>query len=773
MSRPCHCLTVLLLATTLAWAQGDEDPAAYWAEAAQRGDRTWERVERLHPELGCREIFTYALLLCESNQHPDRLQRLFEVAARMQDRDQESRGYGNLRWRWREGAVLDANAVEFTMQDATVIWLKHRDALPEGARTVLKELMEYAVQGCLRHSVGASYTNIALMNAYNLVLLGQLLGQPKAAEEGRKRLERICTYTWEAGIHEYNSPTYTGVDLDSLVLLAKFADDPQVRTAAETLLELFWTSIALNWYEPANKTGGTHSRDYDYLHGLGYLDRWAAWAGWLSAEVGGRPSRQAMLADLHPDAKLAAYLKQYPRLIRESWGTAGAEARTQYVLPEVALSSSSAAYGSMDLPLTADLAGDRQSVRCYFVPDGRHDPYGKMVIPAGPHLKTLHLTPFFAAAQRKTDALALVVYRAGDLEESQATLESHFVMPRDVDEVWVDDRAVKLTNGQPTVVELQPNEVVAIRRGGGVVGVKVPWSLGLDGGPAKTALVDDGNPYGAIRLTVAHHSFWGLRSEDALAAAAFCVRVGSGLSSADFAGWRRDFAAAHAAVTDAQGVLHATAESLDGRLSLTAGPPFRSSAALEPAPPEGILELDGRELGRPLLERLPFVAAYRDAFRNRPKLTVSGEEGTYLEAEAGSVVPDMEVQTDPEASGGKYVWTPGEPGEKTRRHGQLSWTVTIQRTATYYLWGRVKAPTPDDDSFMVEISGKQGSPLPRSDWPVSTHQAWEWVAFPVGGKPPVGIELQQGQYDLILSTREDGTSIDMLYLTTTPDEQPK
>ncbi|MGD2175832.1 MAG: hypothetical protein PVJ27_10555, partial [Candidatus Brocadiaceae bacterium] len=217
------CLATFIVLSATASAQGI-GPAEVIREAAERGETTWRRANELPPQLSSRELFSYGLALCEAGMHPERLERLFEVAARMQDRDPKSRGYGNLRWSWEDGAVLDYNAVEFCMQGGTLLWKRHRDTIPAAARAKLQELMAYAVSGCLQHHVPSSYTNISLMNAENLILLGELLDRQEVADEGYKRLDRFCLYTWEHGIHEYCSPTYYGVDLECLLLIEAFCE---------------------------------------------------------------------------------------------------------------------------------------------------------------------------------------------------------------------------------------------------------------------------------------------------------------------------------------------------------------------------------------------------------------------------------------------------------------------------------------------------------------------------------------------------------------------
>jgi len=150
-------------------------------------ERTWKKADTLPDNLGCRELFSSALALCEAGVHLERLEKLFKVGSMMQDRNKDSKGFGNLRWYWGTEGVTDYNAVEFCMQSASLIWIRHRDKLPEKARTILREILDYAVEGCMRHKVRDTYTNIALMNAANLILLGETLEMTAVADEGYRR----------------------------------------------------------------------------------------------------------------------------------------------------------------------------------------------------------------------------------------------------------------------------------------------------------------------------------------------------------------------------------------------------------------------------------------------------------------------------------------------------------------------------------------------------------------------------------------------------------
>ncbi|MGD8240212.1 MAG: hypothetical protein PVH68_16780, partial [Armatimonadota bacterium] len=596
----------------------------------------------------------------------------------------------------------------------------------------------------------------------------------EVADEGYRRLDRFCLYTWEHGIHEYCSPTYYGVDLECLLLIEAFCERESGREQARALLELFWSDIAANWFEPSQRLGGARSRDYDYLRGLGSLDRQMVMAGWLPPEMGG--SLYAALARWSVPARLRELnLTRYPRLVRQSWGIGISNSRTHYVTEDVTLSSSAANYGAMDLPLTVDLPGERDARRCYFIPDARRDPYGKKKIPAGPHQKTLHLRPFFTAAQRRVDALGLVVYRDNDFPENPATLESHLVMPRDVDGVWAGDEAMDIGDATPLVRELEPGEAVVLRKGTAAVGVRVPWARGLDGQLASAALVYDGNEHGAMRLTVAHHGYWGIEAAAGNAAAAFWVRIGSGLDTdEEFRAWQRDFAGASMGVQASDEGMRVEVAGEDGPVIVEAAAPYMGPLTLEPAPTRAVLELDGEDIGRELLQDLEVITSREVRVAEAPEVVVSPAEGTYWEAEWGYVEEPMVAGEDDNAFGGRYLWLPGEPGGKGARGGSVTWRLKVAEAGQYYLWGRVQAPTPDDDSFHVRVFSETAEPVGQAEWHTGVHLEWEWTRVNLNRSvEPTPIALPQGEVRLQLSVREDGTKIDRLFITPGPDERPR
>jgi len=603
-------LLLAVVAGSRLAANGAEPPTA--AELARdlvlKNEPLWRSCAAPPESLSSRALFSYAFALAEAGLHPERLDRLLALAAQMQDRDPTSRQFGNFRWYWRDAKVMDANAVDFCMRGGALLWLKHREFVPPSAREPLRELLKLGVQGSLRHKVQPSYSNIALMNAGNLILLGEALDDAPTASEGYARLDRFFSYTRTNGSHEFVSPTYTGVDLDGLVVIEAFCREQRGRTQARALLELFWTDVALNWFPPAQRLAGAHSRTYDFLRGLGYLDVQLTLNGWITAPPPRDPDAlYAAQAKWHPPAALRAAAQVYPRLVRQSWGEQAWHSRTHYLLPDITLSSSASSYGGrMDMPLTVDLPGPRTGVRGYFLADGREDPYGKNKIAAGPHQKAFHLDPFWAAAQRETDALGLVIYRDQDIPTNAVVLNSNFVLPLDADEFRVGTNRAFFVKGQPSRIPLEPGHVVSLRKGAAALGLRVPWVRGTDSQPAPTALVFDGNEFGAVRLVVEHAPAGHVPATNALPpGAVFWLRIGSGLrAEAAFAAWLKDFAAAAAKVEARPERIRVQVASQRGPVEVVAAAPWSKPEKLEPAPRRAVLELNGEDVGGRILARV-------------------------------------------------------------------------------------------------------------------------------------------------------------------------
>ena len=518
-------------------------------------------------DLRSRDIFTYALVLCaeyclkeERTTRLKRLHTLFQLAEKMQG------PRGNFRWCWKDTRVKDHNAVDFCMRSAALMCLSpHREVIKEHAPEawlILQRIVKRAVRACWR-PVTEKYTNIALMNAANLIHLGEAFEWPHVAQEGYKRLERAYIYTYEWGIHEYCSPTYSAIQLNSLGLILAFSppepseEQNQARKHAYRLLTLLFTHVAQNWLKNPGRLGGTHSRKLsDYLKGDGRIDETL---GVILQEMINADSAipmRAIFPALAFQDKLQKKLKTIfdneqarpkPLLIQERWGPRTNAWRIHYRHEHISLSTSCTGYDnprSQDMPLTVDFSPAETSdlqhqfgsiphnhpLGCYFVSDVDHDPYGR---------DDRHYAPLlWAATQDLDDALALVLYEP----RRRKRLESHFVLPLEEDhefhiidagdnpiinhinEDTIDEITTEITSdirnakgaGQPFEKTLSKDAALILKKGETAVGVRTIWTQNLKGGEAPVRFhfdnvsekTDrDGTPelIKAVRFTVLHH----------------------------------------------------------------------------------------------------------------------------------------------------------------------------------------------------------------------------------------------------------------------------
>ncbi|MFW6161934.1 MAG: hypothetical protein ACODAJ_04145 [Planctomycetota bacterium] len=759
----------------------DREATARWLE------RRWQRIERLRPRMGVRELFGFALEATSIQWHPERVAQALAYAEQMQDRDPESRTYGNFKWYWESERPVDRNAVEFSMQQAVLVWMHFRDGLDAEGTERLERLIRYSVEGIRRHRVPVRYTNIYLMKIWNCIAIGEHTGRPALAKQGHQMLDQWLLYTWESGIHEYLSPTYYGVDIQCLALVARFAKRAQERRKAEAALRLFYTDIAANWFAPCQRLGGAHSRDYDYLTGHGYLDTTLRAVGWLDDD---RPVDNRTFFQLcrwQPPAGLRQPVaSQVPRMVRQRWGLRPWERAAHYVGETFSLGSAGATYGPMDKPLTVNLAGGPKQPMVYFFMDARGDPYGKKRFQYGAsgHSKALHIQPFLTTVQRGGEVLLLA---SADPEDRMfqrrapepACLLSHVVIPADVG-LWLGEEQVKPADGPQPV----PRGAAAfLRFRDAAVGVRVLYATGIEAKPAPIVVVSDGVKHGAMRLTAIHSP----TPPDRPATVAVWVRAAEGLDDEAFARFRRAFAEAEVEL-EAEGDridvrVPGYDEYLDNRvvqwLRLAADVAKRQRLAAEGDLPEArdaLLAVNGTDHGREILGEIGPIQAYRRLLKAAERgEREAAKAGDIIEAEAAAlVIAPFQAAKDPAASGGRFLWVPGQRGEAGGSTvARALWLVHVPKAGSYYLWGRVQAPTPSDDSFFVRVRQGSREVLSRTDWHTGQHQGWDWTPLVAGReRKAVALRLARGVALVEVRCREDGTRLDALYLAARPDAPP-
>jgi polygalacturonase len=149
-----------------------------------------------------------------------------------------------------------------------------------------------------------------------------------------------------------------------------------------------------------------------------------------------------------------------------------------------------------------------------------------------------------------------------------------------------------------------------------------------------------------------------------------------------------------------------------------------------------------------------------------PTVTVTAE------AESGTVTAPMQIEADPAASGGHDVTVAAGNNSKSSppANGSTVIPFTVGAAGTYRLWGRVIAPSNEDDSFWVRVDNG-----PWTDWnDIPTASSWHWasVTDDTAGDAPVLPALVAGAHTIIVAYREDGARLDRILVTNDLDLTP-
>lgn len=189
----------------------------------------------------------------------------------------------NFKSYYTDKGVSDLDAVEFITESLVQVsyrfpkLLTHYGPVDRSGtvENLLSQLLAEGQTGEINHNFTVGYTNIWLLRLCNLVLTGQgptdgdgnllLSPNPTVTDRGRTDFMAWVTAVQNNGVHEFMSPTYTGVDLEALGNIYLFAQDPGIATMAQQGAKLLWIDLYANWYTQDQRMGGTHSRTYEFL----------------------------------------------------------------------------------------------------------------------------------------------------------------------------------------------------------------------------------------------------------------------------------------------------------------------------------------------------------------------------------------------------------------------------------------------------------------------------------------------------------------------------
>jgi len=585
-------------------------------------------VSSRDPAIGIRGLLRYALEAAGRGFDPAAIDVALEMARSMQITDAGPEE-GNFRWRLGDAEVTDANACEFAGQLLALVRLEDDGRLvprPGGrrlssrGRALVDAMARDALGAIRRRRVEPGYTNIFLTHTWNLLALGDLAG-PDGVAEGEAAWREWLAFTRARGVTEFVAPTYLGVDLDGLALIADHAPSWETRAEAEGAIGYLWRSAACHWLPVAQRLTGPHARDYDWLFGRGYADEHLVDAGWLS--VPPRPEGAGWLPGaprdgLHlfrtacrwepPGSLLEDVVALAPRFVVERTGERSWQRITDWVGKTSSIGIAGEGRGAEDKTLLVNLpplgwnpgpTGEPwRGANVTLVFDGRGDPYGTLheASAEAPQAKPSHLRPYLVSSQQGTRVTALWFldprrspFRVDP--KSLSGLAAHLLLPAGC-EVWnVDDR---LAPG----AMLGPDAVVFLRGAGTVLGLRFLAPVDADLRATGVELVADGGRHAVERLTATFAT--GMPERGALLG--LDLELLEGCDDEAFVLFRREFAAREARL-ERDGTLARVRGTLPLELDLGSGDARPRRLRFEPVlPASDLLLLDGVEIGREALE---------------------------------------------------------------------------------------------------------------------------------------------------------------------------
>ncbi|SDR41811.1 hypothetical protein [Paraburkholderia tuberum] len=389
MIAVCAGAVVCILsgASTTAQAESPNSatPSALLAAADQQLAEFAGRAGRSDSSVDTRDLVAAAWLLLQRNGDVHTAQNYALRAFAGQEAQPGSANFGWVPWRTTDHSIGDPNAIEFAAISLGPILHDYSDRLqPEALRT-LRDRGLAALAALTSHQVKSTYTNIALMNATALMLLGQELGDMQAFRKGVHRFEAWRSVTGETGLREYGSPIYYAVDLATLTTLVRYVADTEVRNQGNMALNLLWADVAAHYFPQAARLAGAHSRVGHFYDSRGPIDVWAALAGIAPASDFSRAKTfdvitPFLLASTGPDGwrfpkRLTGFANDAPRDVVARWRDDDLGFRWTWVSHGASIGCANGYAGPQNELLTG-IFSDDISIRQIGVTASTENPYG-------------------------------------------------------------------------------------------------------------------------------------------------------------------------------------------------------------------------------------------------------------------------------------------------------------------------------------------------------------------------------------------------------------
>lgn len=592
----------------------------------------WKALHQAPPQIGVRDCFLFLLDALDANflTQEEVLWTIQLVKTRLIN-DKSKPSYGNAYWGWTEtgGDVGDGNNIQFCVQYGIPIKLLFNDRLSISSRKELDDLFSLASEGVNRLKVRISYTNIYVMRIWNLIALGQVYKNDTLLKEGYSSLDAWLKHIAQYGNREYDSPTYSGVDMESLLLLYRFSNDPVVKNKVFDAIQFFITDLCAHYNARGGYLEGAHSRDYNRVFGRDLLEE-----KYFNPLLRDKSNNIqlfhqlcfSILKDIGLNQQQKELMHAKDKFIIQRWDSLAHTYTMDYHGKKFSMASSNQYYSPDDKSFVAYLSSDRIPAmpNIVYVAEGRNDHYGtwslegkgdkfKHLMPAnypsnGGWNKTRHLMPFMQTVQNKNEFVMLVL---GEKDHNciNPYLNSTVILPNYFDEVWMGNKKMTIP-AEGGKVSGDSSRTLFARFEDVAIAIRILWSnaaketlpvLYNDGFRfVRPGVLDPLQHNQTLRLTVQH-------PDNGKLGIAMWWKIVEGIDSdKKFTAFRNEVLHAPLQLTETNGIIDLAIATKQGKLGLKADLIKKERLSYyspSPMPTDFLLQVNGREIGKPIIAK--------------------------------------------------------------------------------------------------------------------------------------------------------------------------
>lgn len=478
--------------------------------------------ELLQPGTGraLRDFTNTAFSVMVAGDDPKLAERLLTHAFSTQDMSPKSPTFGYVPWsEGIEDIKLDPNSIEFATHAMGPLLLIYGDKLSASFKKDIRVHIRAAFEALRSHHMPVWYTNIYLLNTVNMILMGQAIGDKQAEKDGYAQLDTWLDYTRKNGIHEYDSPIYYGVDLDTLYVAYLLCGKPEGKAKLKSILDLFWSDMSANFFPANQRLAGPQSRNYDFLGGVGGLNAFY----WMEGMVNDDPNGGSAYLYIgsgpggyRPDQRILALASTPERVINSTWDPSPGGDRYSYVTPDFVIGGASKYYEPQERPIAVELASKKGLPLIVVIPDTFDKPYGKArIIDACGHSKPFHWPLHPTCVQDRGTLMILADLDPAGMKSWERgkrsdpvpadSLATNVILPSKADCVLLDGKPVSVN--APFEAQAGPGSVVGIREGGAGGAIRIFAADGCaDFVPEyKLQAEEHGLEWNAFRYSVYHY----------------------------------------------------------------------------------------------------------------------------------------------------------------------------------------------------------------------------------------------------------------------------